>query len=254
LDLNGYTADQEGLCTLSYIDPACGSGAFVTTALGRLMTHLDRDMPCHKELAKPGAARYLVQNYERLQGRVFKKKNIRKFNRRWYEYLWPRDAGIMLAKPRILSPTLIRQVRFVLDETGYLSDHACLMIQPTKKTSRTWDEFAKRMNAVVGEMLAKKQLLRYCVAFMNSSYAQERLKKGHRPTPKGSYAITEAYLREIPIPAPSEKRTVNTIMKLVEDLERHEFDMTDRREVGQMEKKLEAAVHEALQAVAAQAT
>jgi len=34
----------------------------------------------------PKDAEYLVGNYERLQGRVFKKKNIRHFNRRWYEY------------------------------------------------------------------------------------------------------------------------------------------------------------------------
>jgi hypothetical protein len=37
LDLAGYISDTEGLCKLSYIDPSCGSGAFVTTALGRLL-------------------------------------------------------------------------------------------------------------------------------------------------------------------------------------------------------------------------
>jgi hypothetical protein len=64
----------------------------------------------------PSCAKYLVQNYERLQGRRFKGQNIRDFNRRWYEYLWPRDASIMLAQPRILSPTLLLRgrVRFVL--------------------------------------------------------------------------------------------------------------------------------------------
>jgi hypothetical protein len=36
-----------------------------------------------------------VEHYERLEGRVFKKKNIRAFNRRWYEYIWPRDASII---------------------------------------------------------------------------------------------------------------------------------------------------------------
>ena len=199
----------------------------------------------------PAAAEYLVQHYERLQGRVFKKKNIRAFNRRWYEYLWPRDSSLMLAKPRILSPTLIRLVRFVLDDVGYLSDHACLMIQPTKKAGRTWDEFTKELAAVAEQPLSKKELLQYCLAFMNTRYAQERLVTGHRPTPKGSYAITEAYLKEIPIPMPQDKRTVKTIIKLVDDLERRDFLMTDKREVHLMEQKLEAAVRQALGLVTA---
>jgi len=54
LDLGGYVAHQEGLCGLTYIDLACGSGAFVTTALGRLLAHLDTEMPCHKVLTKKG--------------------------------------------------------------------------------------------------------------------------------------------------------------------------------------------------------
>jgi len=158
----------------------------------------------------PKAAAYLLVNYERLESRVFKKKNIRAFNRRWYEYLWPRDGNIMLAKPRILSPTLIRSVRFVLDDVGYLSDHACLMIQPTKKTDCTWREFQKAMANALRRKMSDDDLLlyclRYCLAFLNSKYAQERLTTGHRPTPKGSYTITEEYLKEIPIPAPVPSR------------------------------------------------
>jgi len=50
LDLAGYTSHTEGICKLSYIDPSCGSGAFVTTALGRLLSHLGQPMPCHSHL------------------------------------------------------------------------------------------------------------------------------------------------------------------------------------------------------------
>jgi hypothetical protein len=50
LDLAQYTSEAVGLCELSFIDPSCGSGAFVTTALGRLLTHLSTPMPCHEEL------------------------------------------------------------------------------------------------------------------------------------------------------------------------------------------------------------
>lgn len=54
LDIDEYKVDAPDLCTLSYIDPACGSGAFVTTALSRLLAHLELDMSCHKAIAKKG--------------------------------------------------------------------------------------------------------------------------------------------------------------------------------------------------------
>jgi hypothetical protein len=97
-----------------------------------------------------------------------------------------------------VSPTLMREVRFVLDDAGYLADNACLMVQPTSKTNRAWNEFVLEIQKVAGEELSKEELLHYCLAFMNSSYSQVRLVTGHRPTPKGSYTITESFLREIP--------------------------------------------------------
>lgn len=196
----------------------------------------------------PNAARYLLQNYERLQGRVFEQKKFTERRKRWYEYHRPRDPEIMLSKPRILSPTLIREVRFVVDDTGYLSDHACLMIQPTKKTQRAWDDFQEKMSKVMGRKLTKKELLQYCLAFMNSNYAQKRLVTGHRPTPKGSYQITEAYMKEIPIPVPSDKKTVKKIIDLVDDLEAKEFSLSMKDRLQETEEQLQTLVDEALAA------
>jgi hypothetical protein len=68
------------------------------------------------------------------------------------------------------------------------------------------------MEKIVGEALSKKELMHYCLAFMNSSYTQQRLVTGHRPTPKGSYTITESFLKEIPIPNPTDKKAVRTIL------------------------------------------
>ena len=192
----------------------------------------------------PHAAKYLLENYERLQGRVFKKKNIRDFNRRWYEYLWRRDPQVMLGKPRILSPTLMREVRFVLDETGYLSDHACLMIQPTEKTQRAWSDFEEKMNDAIGRKLTGKELLQYCLAFLNSTYAQQRLVTGHRPTPKGSYAITEAYAKEIPIPV-VKKKAIERIIELVDELEKTP-DLSKKDGKSESEEQLQLVVDEAL--------
>ena len=53
LDLSDFRPECEGLCKLSFIDPACGSGAFVAAAVSRLLDHLDRDLPCHAHLNKP---------------------------------------------------------------------------------------------------------------------------------------------------------------------------------------------------------
>jgi hypothetical protein len=197
----------------------------------------------------PRCAEYLVESYERLHGRVFEKKKFTDLGKCWYEYHRPRDPQIMLGKPRILSPTLMREVRFIVDSVGYLSDHACLMIQPTKKKMRAWEDLHEQLNQLAGRNLARKELLQYCLAFMNSRYAQERLVTGHRPTPKGSYAITEAYLAEIPIPVPSHKKDVIKIIELVKGLERSVFELASSDEMSAMEDRLQTLVDETLATV-----
>lgn len=164
------------------------------------------------------AAQYLTDSYERLEGRVFKKKNIRDFNRRWYEYLWPRDPHIMLGKPRIVSPTLLKRVRFALDTVGYISDHACLFIQPHAQTANSFKKLLDQLSSALARGPKTEDGLKYCLAFLNSNYAQGRLVTGHRPTPKGFYAITENYLNEIPIPPPdpeSAPRIINLVERLI---------------------------------------
>lgn len=196
-------------------------------------------------------AEYLVENYDRLEHRVFKKKNIRKFNRRWYEYLWPRDVRVMLRKPRILSPTLLKRIRFAVDNVGFLSDHACLMIQPTVKTAKKWREFAQEMKKVLGRTTRSAELLQYCTAFLNSGYAQQRLTVGHRPRPGEVYSITEAFLNEIPIPVASKKNVVTNIIDSVDELGRNAFTLTGGDETEALEKTLQALVDDALAAVSA---
>ena len=65
-----------------------------------------------------------------------RRNGSRKTGKHWYEYHRPRDPRWMLSKTRILSPTLVKEVRFSLDNHGYLSDHACLYLQPTVRTNR----------------------------------------------------------------------------------------------------------------------
>jgi len=104
----------------------------------------------------------------------------------------------------------------------------------------------KAMEKTLGSNVSKRDLLRYCLAFLNSSYAQDRLITGHRPTPKGSYTITEEYLKEIPIPAPTNKSTVKAIIGLVEKLEDPESALKDLKDRQALENKLETRIQELL--------
>ena len=71
-------------------------------------------------VAHPKAATYLVEHYEILEGRVFEQQNIRDWGKRWYEYHRPRDPRIMLAKRKLISPRLTKEVRFALDTFGVI--------------------------------------------------------------------------------------------------------------------------------------
>jgi N-6 DNA Methylase len=52
LDEVGYDQSEPGLCHLNCLDPASGSGAFITSALGRLLAHLDQPMACHGHITR----------------------------------------------------------------------------------------------------------------------------------------------------------------------------------------------------------
>lgn len=166
----------------------------------------------------PKAAAYLVQHYERLEGREFEKKHFTDMGKQWYEYHRPRDPKLVLSSNRIVSPSLVKQVRFALDTVGYLSDHACLYLQPTTSTSQGYRDLQKQLSEALGYSSSLEDVLNYCLSFLNGTYAQKRLITGHRPTPKGFYAVTERYLREIPIPPPPDKETVEAILNLVAQL------------------------------------
>ncbi len=160
----------------------------------------------------PATAAYLVRHYEQLEGRIYEKKRFAKMGKHWYEYHRPRDPRYMLSKTRIVSPTLVKDVRFSLDNRGHLSDHACLYLQPAAKTNVGYAALRGQLTKAIGKPASLQSVLKYCLAFLNSDEANERLRT-RRPTPKGSYQVAEDYLREILIPMP-EKRSANAILKL----------------------------------------
>jgi hypothetical protein len=117
----------------------------------------------------PNAAKYLSANYDLLSGRVFKKKNVREFNRQWYEYLWPRDPKLVLgAVPRIISPRLIKTVRFSLDSEGHLSDDGCQFLFPRYGSTLGIESFSRELFGVLGRDVTSGEAILYCLAFLNS--------------------------------------------------------------------------------------
>ncbi len=185
------------------------------------------------------SAAYLVERYEELEGRVFEKRNIRQWGKRWYEYHRPRNREVMLARPKILTPRLTREVRFALDTKGVVPQDSCICLVPTDNTKRGWQTLRKQLAQALGRRYVQdSSVLKYCLAFLNSAYAQERLVTGRRPTPMGSYAVTERYLREIPIPPPLGKKTVATIMDLVDKV----VAATDLQETARLETSLAKTV------------
>jgi len=181
----------------------------------------------------PHAAAYLVEHYEQLEGRIFKKRNIRTFNRRWYEYIWPRAPKVMFGKLKIIAPRLSKEVRFALDARGIVPQDSCIAMMPTKKTDRDYRRLHEQLTAATRKRAMLEDVLKYCLAFLNSDYAQHRFVTGRRPTPKGSYAMSEAVLREIPI-APPDTQTATTILNLVTQLTRAKTEAETKK----LEKKL----------------
>ncbi len=190
----------------------------------------------------PRAAEYLVRHYEELEGRVLEKKRFTDMRKRWYEYHRPRDPRLMFSRTRIVSPSLVKHVSFSLDTAGYLSDHACLFLQRTGRTERAYLDFDKRFARVLGRPTLPEDLLKYCLAFLNSEYAQERLVTGRRPTPKGYYPVTRAYLREIPIPLPRDKKTAVRVLDLVGTL----TEAKGEKEIPRLEGELALVVRSLL--------
>ena len=155
----------------------------------------------------------------------------------------------MLAKQRILSPTLVRQSRFVLDSAGHLSDHACLFLQPTKKTNAGWRSLASEMQDALGRKPKERELLVYCLAFLNSSRGSSALLEGRRPTPKGSYQVSEQSLKEIFIapPGAGQRKNLEALLTIVDTLTRGGGSM-DAEKLEAMELQVDEIVDGLLEA------
>jgi len=161
----------------------------------------------------PAVGNYLVSHYDKLQTRVFKKRNIRSFNRQWYEYIWPRDIEVMLQRPKIISPRLARVVRFAMDTTGIVPQDSCIALAKTSKTQFMWNKLRRSLSEGVKREISDLEVYKFLLAFLNSEQTQKLLVTGRRPTPKGSYQISDDFLADIHIPPCPPEKHLRTILE-----------------------------------------
>jgi hypothetical protein len=166
-------------------------------------------------VAYPKVAAYLVHHYQALAGRVFEKKSITDCGKEWYEYHRPRSVTAMFAKPKLLSPRLTRTVRFTLDRVGIVPQDSCIALVSSENQRIAWQDFINQVSRVIGHQATALEALQVALAFANSASAQTLLVTGRRPTPKGSYQITDEFLKEIEIP-PLGK--ANCIQAMIDDV------------------------------------
>jgi hypothetical protein len=164
----------------------------------------------------PKAAEYLLKFYDQLSGRTFKKKNVRDFNREWYEFIWPRDAEIIFGQPKIISPRLTPKVRFALDQKGIGIQDSCLCLAVSENTKDAFDEFRKRLSKLLDHDVKAVTVFRYLLAFLNSVYAQELLTTGHRPRPGDVFQISDEFIEELSVPVCKTKRELQKLLEAVD--------------------------------------
>ena len=148
----------------------------------------------------PKAAGYLVSHYDTLAKRVFEKRRITDWGKQWYEYHRPRDITAMLKKPKLLSPRLTPKVRFTLDRQGIVAQDSCIALVTSKKKGVPWQDLTNQVSKALKRRATTLEALQVVLAFANSQYAQEILVTGRRRTPKGSYQISDDFLKEVQIP------------------------------------------------------
>ena len=169
------------------------------------------------ELVKyPKVAEYLLKFYEQLSGRTFKKRNVRDFGRTWYEFIWPRDAEVIFGEPKIISPRLTPHLRFALDQEGIGIQDSCVCVAVSDKTRQAYDEFRGRLSNLLGREVKMPTVLRYLLAFLNSSYAQELLTTGHRPRPGDVFQVSDELLEELSVPVCGTRGELQQIFDAVE--------------------------------------
>lgn len=141
---------------------------------------------------------YLTKNYEILNNRQFEGKNIKEYNKSWYEYHRPREP-IILVTPRIVGRRLMKKPSFAIDNIGYLSKDSVINLIPKE----TFTDLISKIQKITNQKTSTLNGLNYVLYYLNSKYFEDILTK-KRSKKQGDYVnISEKMLQKVIIPFPS---------------------------------------------------
>jgi CRISPR/Cas system-associated endoribonuclease Cas2 len=122
----------------------------------------------------------------------------------------------MFGELKVISPRLTPRVRFALDQEGIGIQDSCICLAVSETTKEAFNELRRRLSKIMGRELKSITVYRYLLAFLNSSYAQDLLTTGRRPTPKGHYQIEDQFLEELSVPVCRTRRQLQNLLGAVE--------------------------------------
>lgn len=160
----------------------------------------------------PKTFNYLKAQSDQLKKRKFFGKQMSEF-KEWWQLVHPIDFKYF-ENPKIITPNLSSENKFVLDEEGYFVEHDCYII--TLKNNNLDD-------------------YKYAVALLNSKAVEFFFKQKSPMFSGGYYKYHTQYLNDIPIPhATNTVKTkivemVNSIVKLKKELLSKSDKQTDEK-------------------------
>jgi type I restriction-modification system DNA methylase subunit len=129
----------------------------------------------------PGLSRYLNQFKDKLSGRNLDGKNIKEWNKEWFELWRPRESGFF-DKQKIVCPRIAEKNRFAIDDSGaYLSDSAVAIIP-------------KRIDIYL------------LLGILNSKIAEAFIRSTSPYVQGKYYNYSKSYIEKIPIKQPTNKK------------------------------------------------
>jgi hypothetical protein len=138
----------------------------------------------------PGTSRYLNQFKDKLNNRVLDGKNIKDWNKQWFELWRPRESQVF-ERQKIVCPRIAEKNRFALDDSGaYLSDSAVAIIP------KNIDIYL--LLGLLNSRLAEEVIMN------TSPYVQGRY-----------YNYSRTYIERIPIKPPKTDREIQIAKEII---------------------------------------
>jgi type I restriction-modification system DNA methylase subunit len=138
----------------------------------------------------PGTSRYLNQFKDKLSNRVLDGKNIKDWNKQWFELWRPRESQVF-ERQKIVCPRIAEKNRFALDDSGaFLSDSAVAIIP-------------------------KNIDIYLLLGLLNSRLAEEFIMNTSPYVQGRYYNYSKTYIERIPVKLPKTDREIKIAKEII---------------------------------------